>query len=366
MAKIDLDLGPKSYSVHIRTGLFAHIGDWLPQYAARASLHIITDANVAQLYRGAFADQLQAQGITANFYILPVGEDAKSWAELEKLTDWLIANEVNRKDYIIALGGGIVGDITGFASAVLKRGCQFVQIPTSLLAQVDSSVGGKTAINSKAGKNLVGAFHQPAAVYIDPDVLKTLPARHMRAGYAEVVKYGLINSADFFDWCCENGRAVLAGDSDALEYAIAHSVKAKADIVEQDERETANVRALLNLGHTFAHALEAETGYSDRLFHGEAVALGMILAHNFSAKLGLCSAQDAAKVKAHIADAGLPSSLAQIDLSNRGEALFAHMQHDKKRVGNTLPFIMTKGIGQSFFADNIDAGDALNFLKSAD
>lgn len=366
MAKIDLDLGPKSYSIHIQCGLFKRLGDWLPHYATRGALHIITDANVAGLYRDLFSDQLKAQGIAANFYILPVGEDAKSWTELEKLTNWLIANEVNRKDNIIALGGGVVGDITGFASAVVKRGCQFVQIPTSLLAQVDSSVGGKTAINSSAGKNLIGAFHQPAAVYIDPDVLKTLPDRHMRAGYAEVVKYGLINSAEFFYWCCEHSDAILAGDSAALEYAIAHSVRAKADIVEQDERETANVRALLNLGHTFAHALEAETGYSDRLFHGEAVALGMVLAHNFSAKLGLCPADDAMKVKAHIADAALPSSLAEIGLVDRGEALFAHMQHDKKRVGDTLPFILTRGIGQSFFADNIDATDALNFLKSSD
>ncbi len=365
MAKIELALDGHSYAIHIEAGLFEDIGHRLAQYASRGALHIITDKNVGAIYADHFTEQLSAQGISARFYILPVGEDAKSWGELEKLTDWLITNEVNRKDTIIALGGGVVGDITGFASAIIKRGCQFVQIPTTLLAQVDSSVGGKTAINSKAGKNLVGAFHQPVAVYIDPDVLKTLPERHMRAGYAEVVKYGLINDDSFFDWCCNNGQNILSRDPEALEYAIAHSVKAKADIVAQDERETANVRALLNLGHTFAHALEAETGYSDKLFHGEAVALGMILAHDFSAQLGLCSKDDAKRVAEHIAASGLPSSLTELGLTNKGDILFAHMQHDKKRVGDTLPFILSKRIGRAFFADNIAAESAKAFLKAA-
>lgn len=366
MAKIELPLGEKSYAIHIEAGLLQCVAEWLGGYARGDALHIISDHIVAEIYGQALTDQLSAAGISAHFYTLPAGEDAKSWHELEKLTDWLIDKEINRQDTIIALGGGVVGDITGFASAILKRGCHFVQIPTSLLAQVDSSVGGKTAINSKAGKNLIGAFHQPQAVFIDPRVLKSLPDRHMRAGFAEVVKYGLINDAAFFDWCCKNGAAVLAGDDEALEYAIAHSVRAKANIVAQDERETENVRALLNLGHTFAHALEAQTGYSERLFHGEAVALGMVLAHNFSAYLGLCSQADAQRVASSIAAFGLPAKLADLNLTGKGETLFAHMQHDKKRVGDTLPFILSKGIGQAYFANDIAASDAISFLNAAD
>jgi 3-dehydroquinate synthase len=238
-----------------------------------------------------------------------------------------------------------------------------VQIPTTLLAQVDSSVGGKTAINTKAGKNLIGAFHQPALVLIDPDVLDTLPARQARAGYAEVVKYGLIDDFAFFEWCEANGRALLAGDLALREYAIARSVAAKARIVAADEHETNGTRALLNLGHTFGHALEAETGFSDTLLHGEGVAAGMALAFRFSARQGLCSDDDAARVTAHLRDAGLPHDLPSAHVSASGVALVAHMLHDKKMDAGKLPFLLARGIGQTFLAKNVDLTDVEAFLN---
>ena len=256
----------------------------------------------------------------------------------------------------------MIGDLVGFACSVVKRGCNFIQVPTTLLAQVDSSVGGKTAINVAAGKNLVGAFHQPALVVIDPTTLDTLPRRELGAGYAEVVKYGLIDDAGFFAWCEANGEALLAGDAAARHQAIAHSVSAKARIVAADERETLDVRALLNLGHSFGHALEAETGYSDRLLHGEAVAAGMALAHRFSVAQGLCPAADAERVAAHLKAVGLPHDLASAGVDADGATLAGHMAHDKKVRGGKLPLILTRGIGQSFVTEEYGLDTVAAFL----
>ncbi|NQZ46815.1 MAG: 3-dehydroquinate synthase, partial [Erythrobacter sp.] len=257
----------------------------------------------------------------------------------------------------------VVGDLTGFACAVLKRGCGFVQIPTTLLAQVDSSVGGKTAINVPAGKNLIGAFHQPALVLVDTDTLSTLPDREMRAGYAEVIKYGLLGDAEFFAWLEQNGARVLAREPEALTHAIATSIRAKARIVAEDERETSGVRALLNLGHTFGHALEAQTGFSDRLLHGEAVALGMVLAARYSARRGELSPGDAARAAQAIAASGLPSEISQLGMDCDGARLVDHMRHDKKMEGSgTLPFLLLKGIGAAYMARDVKLDDIAVFL----
>jgi 3-dehydroquinate synthase len=277
--------------------------------------------------------------------------------------DWLLAEEVERGDHILALGGGVIGDLTGFAASMVKRGCNFIQLPTSLLAQVDSSVGGKTAINTPAGKNLVGAFHQPALVLADLAVLDTLPPRELRAGYAEVVKYGLIGDPDFFAWCDANGAALLAGDAGLREYAVAHSVAAKARIVAADERETSGVRALLNLGHTFGHALEAETHFSDVLLHGEAVALGMVLAARYSARRGLMPRATAEHIAAHFAEVGLKSELSALRLDCDGADLTAHMLHDKKMDAGTLPFLLMRGIGETFLAKDVELSDVATFLE---
>jgi len=292
--------------------------------------------------------------------LLPPGEGSKSWAALEALIDRLLALGVERGDHLVAFGGGVIGDLAGFAAAILKRGCGLIQIPTTLLAQVDSSVGGKTGINVAAGKNLVGAFHQPDAVLIDPACLDTLPPRQLRAGYAEVVKYGLLGDGDFFAWCEANGEKLIAGDAEAREYAIQVSVAAKSAIVAEDERETSGRRALLNLGHTFAHALEAETGFSDLLLHGEAVALGMAFAFRFSAERGLCPPSDAERVAAHLKAIDLPTRFGPIPAT--GEMLVAHMRHDKKASGGRLPFILVRGIGQAFVDREVDLADVAAFL----
>jgi 3-dehydroquinate synthase len=260
----------------------------------------------------------------------------------------------------------VIGDLTGFAAAIVNRGCKFVQIPTSLLAQVDSSVGGKTAINVAAGKNLVGAFHQPSLVLIDPSLLDTLDPRQVRAGYAEVAKYALIEDAEFFTWLEQEGSRVVAGDAMATTRAIATSVAGKARIVEEDERETSGRRALLNLGHTFGHALEAETGYSDRLLHGEAVALGCILAFAFSVERGLASQGDADRVRKHFVSIGLPTTLVEIGLSRKGGQLAAHMRHDKKRSDGTTAFILARGIGKAFVDMSVDLADVANFLDRSE
>lgn len=351
MEKLTVELGARSYPILIGDGLLAEIGAHVAPLLKRPRTMIVTDSHVADSYLARVGASLGAEGISFSSFVLPAGEGTKSWDGLARLTEWLIGEGIERSDHVIALGGGVIGDLVGFACSIVKRGCAFIQAPTTLLAQVDSSVGGKTAINVAAGKNLIGAFHQPALVVIDPTTLTTLPPRELGAGYAEVVKYGLIDDAGFFAWCEENGAALLAGDSEARHRAIAHSVAAKARIVAADERETQDVRALLNLGHSFGHALEAETGYSDRLLHGEAVAAGMVLAHQFSAAHGLCSAADAARVRDHIAGVGLPHSLTSAGVNSGGAALAAHMAHDKKVRGGKLPLILTHGIGQSFVTD---------------
>lgn len=362
MTVISVDLTNAPYDIHVRAGLMAQAPEYLLPYARDNRLLVVTDENVARAVWPALAAALSAAGVETAVYILPVGEAGKSWAELEKLTDWMLSQHVERSDHVIALGGGVVGDITGFATHIVKRGCSFVQIPTTLLAQVDSSVGGKTAINSAAGKNLVGAFHQPALVLIDPELLSTLPPRQLAAGFAEVVKYGLIDDPDFFVYCEDNLESFFAGDPAIRAQAIITSVQSKARIVAADETERTGTRALLNLGHTFGHALEADTGFSDRLFHGEAVAAGMALAFRYSVRLGLCAAEDAERVSQLLKRAGLPTTLSDAGVTANGALLVEYMRHDKKMSGGTLPFLLARGIGQTFLSKDVVLDDVAAFL----
>lgn len=361
MTTITVDLADRPYDIEVEAGLLSRAGDVLSS-VARNRLLIVTDAQVAEIVWPKLLQSIDDAAIECSLFTLPVGELAKSWSQLERLVDWLIEHHVERSDNIVALGGGVVGDVTGFAAHIVKRGCSFIQIPTTLLAQVDSSVGGKTAINSSAGKNLVGAFHQPSLVLIDPDVLDSLPARHFAAGFAEIVKYGLIDDAEFFRWCEDNLDAFFASDAEARQYAVIHSVTAKARIVAADERELTGARALLNLGHTFGHALEAETGFSDKLLHGEGVAAGMSLAFRYSARLGLCSAVDADRVAALLRRASLPTTLVEAGVDAGGERLIEHMLHDKKMAGGTLPFLLARGVGQTFLSKDVVLGDVVAFL----
>ena len=356
MTRIDVSLGVRSYGILIEDRLLDNAGAQLAPLCRDNRLVVVSDQNVwaaqgPRLVRGLGA-------IEAVPIILPHGEESKSWAGLSGLIDRLLAHGVERDDNIVAFGGGVIGDIAGFAAAILNRGCGYVQIPTSLLAQVDSSVGGKTAINVPAGKNLVGAFHQPALVLIDPVCLDTLDPRQVRAGYAEIVKYALIEDADFFTWLEENGPAVLSANGPARHHAITTSVAGKAAIIATDERETSGARVRLNLGHTFGHALEAECGFSDRLLHGEAVALGMVLAFRMSAERGLCPRADSDRVAAHLAAVGLPTSFE----GTSGSALVAHMAHDKKASGGRIPFILARGIGQAFVDSSIELDEVVVFL----
>jgi 3-dehydroquinate synthase len=364
MTVVTVDLAGRPYDIHVQSGLLGDMARHLGTYARGGRFLVVTDANVAELVWPSVQAALTQANIGAEVFILPAGENGKSWEQLEKLTDWLLARHVERSDHIIALGGGVVGDITGFAAHIVKRGCSFIQVPTTLLAQVDSSVGGKTAINSAAGKNLVGAFHQPSLVLIDPSGLATLPKRQLAAGFAEVVKYGLIDDADFFEYCDANLEAFFAGDAEVREYAIVHSVKAKARVVAADETEMTGVRALLNLGHTFGHALEADTGFSDRLFHGEAVAAGMALAFRYSVRLGLCPAADAGRVGSLLKRAGLPTTLAEANVAADGVQLTQYMLHDKKVSDGNLPFLLARGIGQTFLSKNVALEDVAAFLDA--
>ena len=363
MQQIAVNLGDSSYDVLIESGLLGRAGALISAHARGGRMLVVTDSNVAQHVAPDFLAGLKMAGIDAVVHTLPAGEASKSWTQLAGIVDWLLANHVERSDHIIALGGGVVGDITGFAAHIVKRGCNFIQVPTTLLAQVDSSVGGKTAINTKAGKNLVGAFHQPSMVLIDPDVLDSLPRRELAAGFAEVVKYGLIDDPDFFDYCDSNVQAFFDGDPAVRAYAIAHSVQSKARIVAADERELTGTRALLNLGHTFGHALEADTGYSDRLLHGEAVAAGMALAFRYSVRRGHCAADAATRAASALHKAGLPTTLAEAGVTARGAHLVEHMRHDKKKSGGTLPFLLANGIGQTFLAKDVDLADVAEFLN---
>lgn len=355
MTIVPVELDARRYDVLIEAGALDRATELLAPYA-RERLIVVTDETVA----AAQLPRLKHPNIIP--IVLPAGEATKNWTQLEALCDRLLELEVERGEHIVALGGGVIGDLTGFAAAIVKRGIGFVQVPTTLLAQVDSSVGGKTAINSRAGKNLIGAFYQPSFVLIDPTVLDTLPPRELRAGYAEVVKYGLIGDVDFFAWCEANGQKLLAGDPDARAHAIAYSAAAKARIVAEDERETADRRALLNLGHTFGHALEAETGFGPALLHGEAVAAGMGLAFHFSVERGLCPPADALRVDEHLRTVGLPQDAVSADVHAAGGRLASHMAHDKKKAGGRVPFILARGIGKSFVDKSVALDEVANFL----
>lgn len=362
MALIPVELAGRSYEVRVGRGLLADVASEAAPFLRKTRVPIVADANAKAHWSAAIERSLTAAAKEPHWYEVEPGEGSKSWESLARLTDWLLAEGVERGDHVLALGGGVVGDLTGFACAILKRGCGFVQLPTTLLAQVDSSVGGKTAINTAAGKNLVGAFHQPSLVLADLDSLSTLPARELRAGYAEVLKYGVLGDADFFRWLEERGENVLALEAAALEQAVATSVIAKARIVAQDERETSGARALLNLGHTFGHALEAETGFSDRLLHGEAVALGMVLAARYSARRGEMSLDDATRVTRSVDVAGLPAEISALGLDCTGRQLADHMLHDKKMDAGTLPFILLRGLGDAYLAHDVDLEDIASFL----
>jgi len=362
MPLIPVSLAGRSYEVRVAPGLLADLPAQCGKLLRKRDVPVVTDATVHALWGAAVEQALAAGGFTVRWHIVAAGEASKSWATLAALIDWLLAEEVERGDHILALGGGVIGDLTGFAAAIVKRGCGFIQLPTTLLAQVDSSVGGKTAINTPAGKNLVGAFHQPSLVLADQDVLATLPLREMRAGYAEIIKYGILGDAPFFAWCEANGAAVVAGDAAALAHAVSQSVAAKARIVAEDERETTGARALLNLGHTFGHALEAQTGFSDRLLHGEAVALGMVLAALYSARKGYISQTDAARIGAAIAASGMATKIATLGLNCSGQQLAAHMLHDKKMDAGTLPFVLLRGIGEAFLDKQVALDDVAAFL----
>ena len=362
MADVRVELAGRSYDVRVGEGLVSDFADQCGDLLRKDIVPIVTDRNAHDYWSGPISWSLDAAGKRASWFVCEPGETTKSWETLSHTIDWLLKEGVERGDHIVALGGGVIGDLTGFAASVLKRGCGFIQVPTTLLAQVDSSVGGKTAINVKAGKNLVGAFHQPSLVLADTQVLTTLPPREMRCGYAEVIKYGILGDDAFFRWCETNGDKVIAHDRDAVEYAVTASVQAKARIVAEDERETSGARALLNLGHTFGHALEAETGYSDRLLHGEAVALGMVLAARFSARIGNISLDDAQRVTAAIDAVGLPSEIAALGLECDGDTLARHMLHDKKMDAGTLPFILLRGIGEAYLDRSVDMADIAAFL----
>ncbi len=361
---VKVRLGKRSYDIVIGENLLDEAGKRIAKLKPGTSVAIVTDGNVAHHHLAALEKSLEAAKIPYRSVLLSAGEGTKSFSNLETVAEAILQSRIERGDLVVALGGGVIGDLAGFAASVVRRGVDFVQIPTTLLAQVDSSVGGKTGINSPQGKNLIGAFHQPALVLADLKTLDTLPAREFRAGYAEVAKYGLINDAKFFDWLEKNWREVFAGGT-ARAKAVATSVKAKAAIVARDERESGE-RALLNLGHTFGHALEAATGYSDRLLHGEGVGLGMVLAFKLSAKLKLCKPADVTRVITHLDKVGLPVRLSQIPGSLPGpDGLLSLMMQDKKVVRGKLVFILAKGIGKTFIAKNVDTKAVRELLKDA-
>jgi 3-dehydroquinate synthase len=362
---IPVALAGRSYEVLIGQGLLAQAGARCAALSKRGRIAVIGDETVLALHGAALTASLAEAGIAAPVIAVPSGEESKNFAELERVSDALLALELDRGDLICAFGGGVVGDLAGFAAAIYKRGIDFIQIPTTLLAQVDSSVGGKTAIDTPRGKNLIGAFHQPRLVLADLSVLDTLPDRQMRAGYAEVIKYGLLGDAHFFAWLLDNGADVLGRQPGALAYAVARSVEMKAEIVAEDEKESGR-RALLNLGHTFGHALEAEVGFGDTLLHGEAVALGSAQAFRFSAQLGLCAPSDATRAEQAIAGVGLPTRMSQIANGRpfAADALISHMANDKKAEGGRLTFILARAIGDAFVEKGVDSKSLRDFLIS--
>ncbi|MEL6520937.1 MAG: 3-dehydroquinate synthase [Pseudomonadota bacterium] len=362
-AAVHVPLGERAYDIHIGPGLLAQVGPHVQPLLHRPRIAVVTDETVAELHLSALTAGFEAAGIEIKALTLPPGEATKSWPHLTRTVEWLLDQKVERRDIVVAFGGGVIGDLVGFAAAILRRGVRFVQIPTTLLAQVDSSVGGKTGINVSHGKNLVGAFHQPALVLADTDVLGTLTERDFLSGYAEVAKYGLLGDADFFEWLERMGPVLASGDSAARVEAVRRSCQMKADIVVRDETEQGD-RALLNLGHTFGHALEAATGYSDRLLHGEGVAIGCALAFELSSRLGLCSQEEPSRVRAHFRTMGMRVDLGDIPGELPGpDALLGLMAQDKKVVDGQLRFILARGIGQAFVTSEVP-GDAVRSVLS--
>lgn len=360
---IPVALGERSYEVRVGEGLIANARAELGELLARPRVAVLTDENVAALHLDALKAGLGEVDVVS--LALPAGEATKSWTALEQTVEWMLAEKIERQDILIALGGGVIGDLGGFAAAILRRGISYVQMPTSLLAQVDSSVGGKTAINSPHGKNLIGAFHQPALVLADIGVLESLAPRDFLAGYGEVVKAGLLGDAAFFAWLEQNAPAMAAGDRGLRAETVRRSVEMKAAIVAQDETEQGD-RALLNLGHTFCHALEAATGYSDRLLHGEGVAIGCALAFELSSRLGLCSQEDPSRVRAHLKTMGMKTDLADIPGDLPGaDALVDLMAQDKKVIDGQLRFIMARGIGDAYVTSDVPHDAVLNLLNDA-
>jgi 3-dehydroquinate synthase len=360
---IRVELGARAYDVRVGNGLLSLAGAEIGPLLRRRRVAVLTDETVSDLHLDALRDGLGDIAMTAT--ALPPGESTKGWPGLTRSVEWLLAQQIERNDVVIAFGGGVIGDLAGFAAAILRRGVRFVQIPTTLLAQVDSSVGGKTGINSTHGKNLIGAFHQPSRVLADIGLLDTLPRRDFLAGYGEVVKYGLLGDAAFFDWLEVNGQAMASGDHALRQQAVRRSVEMKAGIVARDETEQGE-RALLNLGHTFCHALEAATGYSDRLLHGEGVAIGCALAFEVSQRLGLCAQEVPGRVRAHLKAMGMKTDIADIpgDLPD-ADGLLALMAQDKKVQDGRLRFILAHRIGEAFVADGVDTGVVRAVLDEA-
>lgn len=365
LEQVHVDLPGRAYDVVVGPGLIADAGARIAPLLQRPRMAIVTDETVGALHLESLKAGLVHDGIEMSALTLPAGEATKSWGPLEKTIDWLLDQKIERGDVVVAFGGGVIGDLVGFAAAILRRGVRFVQIPTSLLAQVDSSVGGKTGINARQGKNLIGAFHQPSLVLADTDVLGTLTARDFLAGYGEVVKYGMLGDAAFFEWLEDNGPALAAGNMPARVEAVRRSVQMKADIVARDETEQGD-RALLNLGHTFGHALEAATGYSDRLLHGEGVAIGCALAFELSSRLGLCSQEDPSRVRAHLKAMNMKTDLSDIpgDLPSTAE-LMRLMGQDKKVVQGQLRFILARGLGEAFVTAEVPPEAVMSVLDDA-
>jgi 3-dehydroquinate synthase len=360
---VKVELGARAYEVRIGEGLLARAGAEMAPLLRRPRVVVVADETVAALHLAALREGLGP--VAMEVLHLPPGEATKGWVQFERVCEWLLAQKVERKDIVVAFGGGVVGDLVGFAAAVLRRGVRFVQIPTTLLSQVDSSVGGKAGISVAAGKNLIGAFHQPSLVLADIGLLDTLSARDFLAGYGEVVKYGLLGDAAFFDWLEHNGPAMAAGDRSARAHAVKRSVQMKAEIVARDETEEGD-RALLNLGHTFCHALESATGYSDRLLHGEGVAIGCALAFELSQRLGLCSQEAPSRVRAHLRDMKMKVELSDIagDLPD-AEGLMGLMAQDKKVLDGKLRFILARGIGAAFVTSDVPVAVLKDLLTEA-
>jgi 3-dehydroquinate synthase len=358
---VDVELADRRYAIRVGDGLMARAGEELADLLGGRKAVIVADETVAGLHLATLTRALRPVAARLDALTVPAGEQAKSMAGLDDLLDRMLALGIDRRTVVVALGGGVTGDLAGFAAAIALRGLDFVQIPTTLLAQVDSSVGGKTGVNTRHGKNLIGAFHQPRRVLIDTAVLDTLPRRELLAGYAEVVKYGAIGDVDFFEWLEANGRRLLDGDADARRRAIVQSCRAKAAVVAADERESGTgPRALLNFGHTFGHALEAMAGYDGSLLHGEGVAAGMVLAARLSARIGPCSGQDAERLAAHLASVGLPTELDQIDAARHwtAEQLIAHMTRDKKVRDGRIVFVLLDRLGRAAVRDDVDRAAA--------